>query len=78
MKNAYITSRISKVFIDGIGDAEGSLLTRTGEKIPYYFTGQRTFYEGKTCLIGMGINISERKRAEQKIKIFKRAIQTGD
>lgn len=47
---------------------EANLVTKTGEKIPYYFTGQLIQYEGKPCLIGSGIDITDRKKAEEEIQ----------
>ena len=66
-EKSYITNRLLKVFNEGRGEGEGCLQTRSGQKIPYYFTGQRIFYEGKKCLIGMGINITEKKALEKKL-----------
>jgi PAS domain S-box-containing protein len=68
-EKAYITSRINTAFEIGISDAESILMTSTGQEIPHYFTAQLITYEGKPCLIGMGIDISERIRAEEKTKL---------
>ena len=68
-EKAYITGRIEKVFTEGISDAEANLFTKNGDEVPHYFTGQLITYENKPCLIGMGIDVSERKKAEEKIKI---------
>jgi PAS domain S-box-containing protein len=67
-EKAYITSRIEKVFTEGISDAEANLFTRDGNKIPHYFTGQLITFEGKPCLTGMGIDISERKKVEKELE----------
>ncbi|MEQ1799549.1 MAG: PAS domain S-box protein, partial [Lacibacter sp.] len=53
---------------EGESAFEADFVTKTGEKIPYYFTGQRVFYEGQPCLIGTGIDIAERKKAEEEVK----------
>ncbi len=66
-EKAYIVSRIEKVFTEGISDAEASLFTKEGKKIPHYFTGQMLTFEGRPCLTGMGIDISERKELEQTL-----------
>jgi PAS domain S-box-containing protein len=47
---------------------EANLVTKTGKKIPYYFTGLLIQYEGKPCLIGTGIDITHRKKAEEEIQ----------
>ena len=63
-----LTERITGVFNAGFGEVEAHFLLKDKRKIPYYFNGWRIVYEGKTCLIGMGIDISERKKAETKLK----------
>ena len=47
---------------------EASLLTKSGELKPYFFTGRRVVFNGAPCLVGMGIDISERKKTEQALR----------
>ncbi|PWT74904.1 MAG: hypothetical protein C5B59_10075 [Bacteroidetes bacterium] len=63
----YIISRIQKVFTEGISDAEADLLSKSGSSIPHYFTGQFISFDNKPCLIGMGINVNEKKILEKKL-----------
>jgi PAS domain S-box-containing protein len=63
-----IAERVGKVFIDGEADAEASFLTKSKRKVPYYFTGTKITFEGKHCLIGMGIDVTRRRDAERLIK----------
>jgi PAS domain S-box-containing protein len=65
----YITERIMGVFERGANDAEASFLTKSGERIPYYFKAVLLQYEGKPCLLGTGVNIEERKEAEDQLKL---------
>jgi len=74
-EKAYITSRIEKVFIEGISDAEANLFTKKGDEIPHYFTGQLIIYENKPCLIGMGIDVNERKKVEQLNALEKKVLE---
>jgi PAS domain S-box-containing protein len=62
----YITLRVQSVFADGEALAEAPLLTKEGLQIPYLFTGQLTLLDGKQYLLGVGIDISERIRAEEE------------
>lgn len=64
----YITGRIMGVFEKGVNDAEANFLTRNGEKIPYYFKAALISYEDKPCLLGTGIDITERVKAEQELQ----------
>ena len=68
----YINKRIEGVFSNGSNDAEANFLTRSGEKIPYYFKAVMMHYEGKSCLLGSGIDITERKKAEEQVRSSER------
>jgi len=57
--------RIQEVYDRGSSSMENLLLTRTGEQIPYYFTGHRLVIDGKTYLVGLGLDISERQQAKE-------------
>jgi PAS domain S-box-containing protein len=63
-----IAERVRKVFIEGEADAEADFLTKTKNKVPHYFTGKLINFEGKNCLIGMGIDVTRRRDAELLIK----------
>ncbi len=63
-----IAERVAKVFIDGQADAETDFLTKTKSRVPHYFTGKLINFEGKNCLIGMGIDVTRRREAELLLK----------
>lgn len=63
-----LTQKIANVFETGEDFAEADLVTKSGEAIPYYFTGVTIEYEGENCLMGVGIDISERVKAQEEIK----------
>lgn len=67
-EKALLAKRIDTVYKTGMADVEAHFLTKYGEKIPYYFTGRAIEFEGRECLIGTGIDIAERKKAEDAIK----------
>lgn len=60
----HMMDRSKKVFQLGSGDAEASFTTKAGEKIPFYFTGSRMLYENKFSVLGIGIDITDRKKME--------------
>lgn len=64
----YIAQRIAGVFEKGINDAEAHFVTKSGQKIPYYFKAVLLQYEGNPCLLGNGIDITERVKAERELK----------
>ncbi len=67
-----ISERIQEVFRNGESDAEAELVSKSGKHIPYHFTGRKILIEGLDCLIGMGIDITERRKLEkEQLKIAK-------
>jgi PAS domain S-box-containing protein/putative nucleotidyltransferase with HDIG domain len=64
-----IEKAIQEVFLKGEAVAEADLLSKDGGKIRYFFTGRRIALEGKEFLLGMGIDVSERQRAEEALRV---------
>jgi PAS domain-containing protein len=63
-----IKQSINEVFIKGATTVEAEFISKDGQKAPYFFTGLMTTIDHKDCLIGMGIDITERKRAEKALR----------
>jgi len=63
-----ISSKMQQVFTEGETTVESAVLTKDGAVIPYYFTGIRAQVEGESYLVGVGIDITDRKRAEDQIR----------
>jgi len=63
-----LTERIAEVFEHGESCIEASLVTKDGRTLPYFFTGRRVLFNGKTCLVGVGVDVSERKQAELELR----------
>ncbi|MBM4088282.1 MAG: PAS domain S-box protein, partial [Planctomycetes bacterium] len=59
---------VKEVFTNGQATVEASLHTKQGLAIPCLFSGRRFLIEGRPHLAGMGIDISERKRAEVALR----------
>ncbi|MDX9975048.1 MAG: PAS domain S-box protein, partial [FCB group bacterium] len=62
-----VRQAIEGVMARGQGVIESPLLTKDGRQIPFLMTGIRLEVEGQTYLMGVGIDITERKRAEEMI-----------
>ncbi|HYW77944.1 MAG TPA: PAS domain S-box protein [Thermoguttaceae bacterium] len=60
--------RIQEVFAKGQSVVEAHFLTRDGRELPFHFTGVRCEIDGKQCLLGTGLDISERKQAEESLQ----------
>ncbi len=63
-----ISNTISEAFSKGCATMETDLLCKDGRKIPYFFTAMSFSYEGNRCVVGMGLDISERKLARQALQ----------
>ena len=59
---------IAETFAKGEAGVEADFVSKGGSKTPYYFTGRRLILDDKQCLVGMGIDITERKDAEEALK----------
>ena len=64
----HIYARITQVFRDGYATAQADFVAKDGTRTPYFFSGQRVFVDDRPCLVGMGIDITERKLAEDALQ----------
>ena len=60
-----LQQKVEEVFRTGKADVEAFFFTKSKNKIPFYFNGWKLQYENQTCLIGVGIDISEKRAAEK-------------
>ena len=63
-----LEQRVADVFTKGQSSVEAVFNTKDGREIPYYFVGLAINYEDKLCLIGTGIDVTERKKVEGELK----------
>lgn len=63
-----IQNAIEETFLKGEAGVEAVLNTSSGQRIPYFFSGASTTIENKHFLLGVGIDISKRKKAENALK----------
>ncbi len=59
---------ISDIFREGGTQVEAKVLTADGREIPYLLTGAPVTVGDKSYLVGMGIDISERKKLENALR----------
>lgn len=71
-----LRSRIETVFATGVSEVQAHFFTKDRRKIPYYFNGSKVFLNNEDFLIGMGIDISDRVEAENKMKERTAEIET--
>lgn len=63
-----LAQKIANVFFSGEESVEAMVRLKTGERVPYYFKGIGIEYDGEPCIMGVGIDISERIQAQEEIK----------
>ncbi len=74
-QKSRLTQQVQSVF-DSKQDIAGrnnegfelEFLTKSRDKIPYYVNSNCILYEGKKCIVGMGVDLTEIKKAEEKIR----------
>ncbi len=75
-EQALIRQRIGRVFTEGQAEAEAHFTARDGTRTPFYFTGVRLELDGRPHLAGVGIDLTERNRAEAESRLLQ-AIARG-
>lgn len=65
---SILLEKINNVFKHGTDSEEADLLTKDGRRIPYYFTGVYLKMGGQDCMLGVGIDISERVKVQEELR----------
>jgi PAS domain S-box-containing protein len=63
-----LLQKAREVFDQGLAEAEVHLVTKDNRKLAYFINGWKINYEGSACVIAIGINIDEKKKAEELLK----------
>ena len=63
----HIAREAGRAFSGGFADAEEYLRIKDGSRIPMYFTAVRLDIDGAAYIVGIGLDITERKKAEQAL-----------
>lgn len=63
-----LEQRIDEVMQTGEAAVEADFLAQDGSTTPYFFTGRALEFDGARCLVGVGVDITERKRAENAMR----------
>ncbi|RPI36654.1 MAG: PAS domain S-box protein [Nitrospiraceae bacterium] len=71
----HIRSRMETVFAEGEAFTEAPLLLKNDKEIPYFFTGRLVTLDDRRYLLGLGVDITERKRAEEEIQRLHQDLQ---
>ncbi|MCP4714293.1 MAG: PAS domain S-box protein [Deltaproteobacteria bacterium] len=71
----FIENQLQKAFVHGEADAEAHLVTKRGRRVPYYFSGACKTIHDKPYLIGLGIDITKSKQADQELQHTKEFLE---
>ncbi|HLG99418.1 MAG TPA: EAL domain-containing protein [Bryobacteraceae bacterium] len=63
-----VAEHVQQAFSEGNGVVEASLVSKDQIETVYLFNSNRFTFEGKACLAGFGIDITERKQAEKLLR----------
>lgn len=61
-----LEQKVSEVLDIGASTLEARFISKDGTGTPYFFTGSRILVGGIPCLVGVGVDITERKVAEEE------------
>jgi PAS domain S-box-containing protein len=61
-----LQTRIAEVFARGYTEVEASFVTKNQEHLPYFFTGSLIMIDGRRCLLGVGTDITEKKKLQEQ------------
>ncbi len=65
---ALVPQRMGEAWETGSSAMEAAWVTKSGERIPCYLTGLRIQVANRPCVLSVGIDISEAKRAEEALR----------
>lgn len=70
-----IEAGMKRVFAEGSATVDVNFADRAGRVTPHMFTGVRAEVDGKICMVGVGIDITQRKYAEELLDGQKQVLE---
>ncbi len=72
---ASVAAAVQKVFSEGEATVEAPLSMKDGSQVPYFFKGVRLAIEGRDYFLGMGVDVSARRRSEEALRRRERQLR---
>ncbi|HZY39842.1 MAG TPA: PAS domain S-box protein [Mucilaginibacter sp.] len=63
-----VKGAVEQMLKEGHATVEASVVTKAGDKIPFLITISSITYENQPCVLGIAIDISSRKKAEEELR----------
>jgi PAS domain S-box-containing protein len=62
--------------LNGMGvEGETELYCKDGTRIPYFFVARHFEWQGQNCVVGMGVDMTDRKDAERRAQVYLEEMQ---
>jgi PAS domain S-box-containing protein len=72
-----VSERMEEVLSTGKAVVESTFVAKDRTETPYLFSGKRLLFNGKPCVIGLGVDISERIRIEAESRLKSAALNAA-
>jgi diguanylate cyclase (GGDEF)-like protein/PAS domain S-box-containing protein len=72
-----VKKALTKTMEKGHAETEANMITKSGERIPAYLSHTRFLYKGERCILGVAVDISKQKRAEQFSRLQRVALESA-
>jgi len=72
-----VTRSMARCMEVGHAEVEAYVLSKDGRRVPIYMTYTQFLYEGELCILGVGVDISKQKKAEQYSRLQRVALESA-
>ncbi|GAA3955749.1 EAL domain-containing protein [Allohahella marinimesophila] len=76
-EQTLVAAAIQQTQESGHATVEARFKTKSGQLIPYWFTGARIDVDGEPHLAGIGVDMSDRLETEQALRLRNRAVEAS-
>ena len=63
-----VAGAVEQVLRAGSATVAADFMSKDGSRTPYLFSGTRFLFDERPCVIGMGVDITERKKIEEQLR----------